>query len=76
MGLTYKHDQFILRMPQERGVRVCTIAQPLGSRQVVRHVALDHAFGGSNPPSPAMSACQITCTVLLQAYMFSGTPFL
>ena len=28
----------------------------MGSRQVVRHVALDHAFGGSNPPSPAMSA--------------------
>jgi hypothetical protein len=28
----------------------------VGSRQAVRHVALDHAFGGSNPPSPAMPA--------------------
>jgi hypothetical protein len=43
----------------------------MGSRQVVRHVALDHAFGGSNPPSPAMFAytggngagCHATCTV-------------
>jgi hypothetical protein len=43
-------------MLQECGADVGANAQWVGSRQVVRHVALDHAFGGSNPPSPATLA--------------------
>ena len=31
-----------------------TLFEQLGSRQVVRHLPLEQAFGGSNPSSPAM----------------------
>jgi hypothetical protein len=43
-------------MLQEPHSDVSASIQGMGSRQAVRHVALDHAFGGSNPPSPAMPA--------------------
>ena len=52
-------DREILSMLDQNHVGLCPpstfhISIILGSRQVVRHMVLVHAFGGSNPSSPAI----------------------
>ena len=53
-------------------------ASPMGRRQAVRHGSLDPAFGGSNPPAPAMRRPlqslprEHSCDAFIRGYPLTG----